>query len=87
MIDTTPIVSSNPNRSRAVAAITNSRINRPAYNANRTTAPTKPHSSARTAKMKSVCFSGRKSSRVCVPSKKPLPHIMPEPTATLDWMT
>ena len=30
--------------------------------------PTKPNSSARVAKMKSVCFSGRKLSWLCEPS-------------------
>ena len=36
-------------------------------------APTKPISSENMVKMKSVCFSGRKLSWVCVPCMKPLP--------------
>ena len=36
--------------------------------------------------MKSVCFSGRKLSRLWVPAIKPFPQKPPEPTAILDWM-
>ena len=42
-----------------------------------TRAPMKPHSSANTEKMKSVCCSGRKFSWFCVPCRKPLPQSMP----------
>ena len=41
--------------------------------ASATLTPMKPSSSPTTAKMKSVCCSGRKPSRFCVPSVKPLP--------------
>ena len=46
--------------------------------------PTKPNSSASEAKMKSVCFSGRKLSWLWVPSPKPLPRRPPEPSAIFD---
>ena len=36
--------------------------------------------------MKSVCFSGRKLSRLCVPCRKPLPATPPEPMAILAWV-
>jgi hypothetical protein len=35
-------------------------------------------------KMKSVCFSGRKSRWPWVPCRKPLPHNPPEPSAIFD---
>jgi len=37
-------------------------------------------------KMKSVCFSGRKLRWPCVPCRKPLPQMPPEPSAIFDWM-
>ncbi len=46
-----------------------------------TTDPTKPNSSARSAKTKSVCASGRKPPPACVALPMPLPNIPPEPTA------
>ncbi len=46
----------------------------------------KPNSSARVVKMKSVCFSGRKFSRDCVPCMKPRPVQPPEPSAILAWV-
>ena len=36
--------------------------------------------------MKSVCFSGRKLSRLWVPCRKPLPDSPPEPMAILAWV-
>ena len=36
--------------------------------------------------MKSVCFSGRKFSRLWVPCRKPLPDNPPEPMAILAWV-
>ena len=48
--------------------------------------PTKPHSSAKTEKTKSVCCSGKNFNWVWEPLKKPLPKISPEPTAIMDWM-
>ena len=41
----------------------------------------RPNSSPKTAKMKSVCRSGRKSRWVCVPLSQPLPVTPPEPIA------
>ncbi len=52
----------------------------------RINAPTKPHSSAKTEKTKSVCCSGRNFNCVCVPRKNPFPMIPPDPTAMMDWM-
>ena len=49
-------------------------------------APTKPNSSPRIAKMKSVCCAGKNRSWVWVPCKSPLPNNPPEPMATIDWM-
>src|SRR4029434_5265142 len=46
------------------------------------TAPTSPNSSPNTAKMKSVCRSGRKSRCVCVPFNHPFPTTPPEPSAS-----
>ena len=43
--------------------------------------PTKPNSSAKVAKMKSVCFSGRKFRWLYEPRPKPLPRRPPEPSA------
>ncbi len=45
-----------------------------------------PHSSTKVVKMKSVCFSGRKFSDDCVPFRKPLPNMPPEPMAIFDWV-
>ena len=49
--------------------------------------PRKPNSSPTTLKMKSVCCSGRKSKRFCVPRVKPFPTMPPLPMATLDWIS
>ena len=47
----------------------------------------KPNSSASVVKMKSVCFSGRKFSRACVPCMKPPPRRgPPEPSAIFAWV-
>ena len=48
--------------------------------------PTKPNSSASVVKMKSVCFSGRKFSRLWVPCMKPRPARPPEPMAIFAWV-
>ena len=53
----------------------------------RTRQPAKPHISANTAKMKSVCRSGRKARRLCVAPLTPLPRSWPEPMAIFAWMT
>jgi len=50
------------------------------------TEPTKPNSSPKLVKMKSVCFSGRKLRRLCVPLRKPLPERPPEPMRSLAWV-
>ena len=49
--------------------------------------PRNPHSSAMTARMKSVCWTGRKRSWLWVPLRKPFPENPPEPTAILLWRT
>src|SRR6266850_492452 len=46
-----------------------------------TVTPMKPSSSPTTAKMKSVCCSGRNASRFCGPARNPLPNSPPEPIA------
>ena len=56
------------------------------YNANTTTTPTNPCSSAKAEKMKSVCGTGRKRSWVWVPLVTPFPNIPPAPTAIWDWI-
>ena len=48
------------------------------------TDPIKPNSSENNVKIKSVCFSGKKSRYPWVPFKNPLPNKPPEPTAILD---
>jgi hypothetical protein len=48
---------------------------------NKTIIPTKPHSSPKAEKIKSVSASGKKESLDCVPSEIPLPHICPLPNA------
>ena len=50
------------------------------------TAPTNPHSSEITEKMKSVCCWGRKFRPLWVPWRKPLPARPPEPIAIFDWL-
>ena len=50
------------------------------------TTPKNPVSSAKTEKIKSVCFSGKKLSRLWVPASKPFPQNPPEPMAILDWI-
>ena len=48
--------------------------------------PTRPNSSEKAAKMKSVVRSGMNSRWVCVPFMKPLPVVPPEPIAISPWM-
>ena len=48
--------------------------------------PSRPHSSPRTEKMKSVWCSGMKSRWICVPLSQPLPASPPEQIAMVDWM-
>ena len=47
-------------------------------------APMKPFSSPSAVNMKSVFFSGKKSSDDCVPFKNPFPQKPPDPTAIFD---
>ena len=47
----------------------------------KTKTPKKPNSSAKEAKIKSVCRSGKKFKCDCVPSLTPLPQKPPDPTA------
>ena len=55
-------------------------------NSTTTIDPMKPHSSAKTENMKSVCCSGRNDSLFCGPSPNPWPSHPPEPIATRDWI-
>ena len=48
------------------------------------TVPIKPNSSPNIEKIKSVCFSGKKSKWDCDPFVHPLPNKPPEPTAICD---
>ena len=48
-----------------------------------TSTPSRPNSSQKAAKMKSVVRSGMNSRCVCVPSMKPLPASPPEPIALM----
>ena len=76
----------NPNRSAARKAMFNPfkmiKINKEI----RRITPKNPVSSAKTEKIKSVCFSGRKLSRLWVPANNPLPQNPPDPIAILDCM-
>ena len=49
--------------------------------------PISPSCSAIVAKIKSVCLSGRNLNPDCVPCPSPLPIIIPDPTAIMDWIT
>ena len=49
--------------------------------------PIYPNCSAKTVKIKSVCFSGKKSKLLCDPFIKPLPKNPPEPIAIFDCIT
>ena len=49
-------------------------------------APKKPSSSDIAAKIKSVCFSGKKASWVWIPFPNPLPKNLPEPTEIIAWI-
>src|SRR5580658_7801608 len=60
------------------------RISTMKYNSRTPSAPTNPCSSAKAAKMKSVCGTGRKLPWVCEPLP---PQRPPEPTAILDCST
>ena len=46
--------------------------------------PRNPNCSAKTVKIKSVCFSGRNSKLLCDPCLKPLPKKPAEPIAIFD---
>ena len=48
--------------------------------------PSRPNSSEKAAKMKSVVRSGMNSRWVCVPCMNPLPNTPPEPMAIMPWM-
>src|SRR5262249_61092965 len=81
VIAATPAQITEPVRSRAESATLRVQSNRNAKIASSTTEPTKPHSSAHTEYGKSVQCSGTKLNWFWVPSRKPLPQILPEPTA------
>ena len=85
-IEVMPVASRRPNVSPASRAVTTPRQSTMRYKSSRNVTPMKPSSSPTTAKMKSVWFSGKKFSWLCVPPKSPLPNSMPEPMAILDWM-
>ena len=63
------------------------RRNRKRKRTNAVVTPRNPSSSPTTAKMKSVCCSGRNASRFCVPCVYPLPVRPPEPIAIRDCST
>ena len=48
--------------------------------------PKNPNCSAKTVKIKSVCFSGKNSKLLWVPCLKPYPKKPPDPIAILDWI-
>jgi hypothetical protein len=73
-----------PNRSTARKAIFNPFRMTKRNKDRRTATPKKPVSSAKTEKIKSVCFSGRKLSRLWVPARRPFPQNPPDPMAILD---
>src|SRR6478735_2256716 len=87
VIAATPTQITAPTRSRADSATLMIQTSRNANTAIRNTDPAKPHSSAHTEYGKSVQCSGTKLNWFCVPSRKPLPQIFPEPTAKIDcWV-
>ncbi len=75
------------NESLARDATRITRRKRRRKSASATVTPRKPSSSPTTAKMKSVCCSGRKAPRFCVPSVNPFPSHPPDPIAICDWIT
>ena len=75
----------NESFARSAMRITRRKSNRNSASASVT--PMKPSSSPTTAKMKSVCCSGRNASRFCGPCVIPVPNQPPDPIATCDWMT
>ncbi len=75
------------NESLALVATRITRRNRNRKSVSATVTPMNPSSSPTTAKMKSVCCSGRNASRFWVPAVKPLPNQPPDPIAIFDWMT
>src|SRR6056297_227602 len=79
-----PSVIKDENLSRLASAVEMQKSRISAYRSNREKPPTNPNSSAKVVKMKSVCFSGRKFNRDCVPCMKPLPVHPPDPSAILD---
>ena len=81
-----PSASSRPYWLRQRSAISTPPATMAASSAISPSIPTSPNSSASTAWIKSVCFSGKKFRCPCVPCRKPLPHIPPEPSAILLWM-
>src|ERR1051325_2861061 len=81
VIAATPTQITPPIRSRADRATLRNHTSRKPKIASSTTEPAKPHSSAHTEYGKSVQCSGTKLNWFCVPSRKPLPHSLPEPTA------
>ncbi|MNN60209.1 hypothetical protein D3C81_1753780 [compost metagenome] len=78
--------SSRENSVGALAAMNSPRKISSKYSTSSAALPIRPNSSEKTAKMKSVCFSGMNSRWVCVPLRKPLPSTPPEPIAMIDWM-
>src|SRR5215470_1477898 len=81
VIAATPTQITDPIRSRADSATLRIHVKRKPKIASNTTEPTNPHSSAHTEYGKSVQCSGTKLNWFWVPSRKPLPQILPEPTA------
>ena len=83
---TTPAATSRPKTSVAREAIRSPRHSTTPSRASSVDAPSSPSSSPATVKMKSVCCSGMKFPRVCVPSNSPLPNTPPEPIAMRAWL-
>ena len=79
------LAKSFPKLSRLPLDIAKSLVKMTASKTRTKTVPANPSSSATTAKMKSVCFSGKKLSWLCEPCPSPFPHIPPDPTATVSW--
>ena len=82
-----PIAISRPSESRARLATVTACHKTRQMNESIVVAPTKPSSSAVTAKMKSVYCTGKKLRWLCVPLSRPSPSMPPLPTATLDAST
>src|SRR5438045_3321794 len=81
VIAATPRQSVAPTRSRADSATLIVHSSKKPNTASKNTEPTKPHSSPHTEYGKSVQCSGTTLPWLCVPLRKPLPQILPEPTA------